>query len=71
MELGFVMDRGDYTIPDVASWVDGATERSYWTGLKTKGKDVLPIKGTAASVAVMSSFTLSPLILPGRRQRRC
>jgi hypothetical protein len=40
MEQGFVMDRGQSSAPvAVATWVSGVPERSWWTGLKTKGRD--------------------------------
>jgi len=43
MRQGYTMDRADYNMPSVASWVAGAPEKSVWTGLKTKGRDVLPV----------------------------
>lgn len=38
-----MIDRGDYSIPAVAQWVEGAPEKSFWTGLKTKDRAVLPV----------------------------
>ena len=43
MDLGFLMDRADGSIPTVAQWVEGAPERSFWTGLKTKGREAYPL----------------------------
>lgn len=43
MEPGFVMDRAHYSVPTVASWVEGAPERSIWSGLKTQGRDTFPV----------------------------
>ena len=43
MEAGYVMDRGDYNMPSVPQWVEGTPEKSVWTGLKTKNRDVLPV----------------------------
>lgn len=39
MEAGFIVDRGHYSAEDVSYWVEGAPERSFWTGLKTKGRE--------------------------------
>ncbi len=43
MERGFTIDHGDYSTLKVAEWVEGPPERSFWTGLRTKGREVLPI----------------------------
>jgi len=44
MEKGFVMDRGHGGAPaGVATWVSGVAERSWWTGLKLKGRDQVPL----------------------------
>ena len=43
MEPGFVMDRAHYSVPTVASWVEGAPERSFWTGLKTRDRETFPV----------------------------
>lgn len=37
--VGLVLDRGDYNIGIVQQWVEGAPETSFWTGLKTKGRE--------------------------------
>ena len=39
MEEGFIIDRGHANALMAADWVEGAPEHSFWTGLKTKGKD--------------------------------
>jgi hypothetical protein len=40
MEAGFLLDRGQYGVPQkTAEWVEGAPERSIWTGIKTKGRE--------------------------------
>ena len=43
MQPGFFLQRkkGDY--PSLTEWVEGAPERSIWTGLKTKGRQLLPV----------------------------
>ena len=38
MEPGFVLDRGHHNSKTTQQWVEGAPERSFWTGVKTKGK---------------------------------
>lgn len=43
MEPGFIMDRGHYSVPDVAKWVEGAPQRSFWRGLDTRDREVLPL----------------------------
>ena len=42
METGYIVDEG-YGTRTVAKWIEGAPERSMWTGLKTRGKDKLDI----------------------------
>ncbi len=43
MEPGLVIDRGHHQTAAQQTWVEGAPERSFWTGLKTKGKDKHPV----------------------------
>jgi hypothetical protein len=44
MEQGYVMDRGHgNTAAGVATWVSGIAERSWWTGLKLKGREQVPL----------------------------
>lgn len=42
MEPGFLLDR-EGAGPSLRSWVPGVPETSFWTGLKLKGKAVLPV----------------------------
>ncbi|MBK9547531.1 MAG: hypothetical protein IPO52_00120 [Gemmatimonadetes bacterium] len=39
MEEGFVLDKAHYGSPTTPEWLEGKPERSFWTGLKTKGHD--------------------------------
>ena len=39
MSVGLVLDRGDCNFGIVQQWVEGAPETSFWTGLKTKGRE--------------------------------
>jgi predicted RNA-binding Zn-ribbon protein involved in translation (DUF1610 family) len=43
MEEGFLLDKGDYNAPSQQEWAEGAPEPSFWTGLKLKGKEKLPV----------------------------
>ena len=43
MHAGYVMDRSDYNMPAPPYWVEGPPEKSFWTGLKTKDRVVLPV----------------------------
>jgi hypothetical protein len=43
MEQGYTLDRGDNNSRKPAEWVEGAPEKSFWTGLKTKDRAVIPI----------------------------
>lgn len=39
MSMGLMLDRADYNVGTVPQWVEGMPEKSFWTGLKTKGKE--------------------------------
>jgi hypothetical protein len=43
MEQGFVADKAHYSVPEVQNWVEGVPERSFWSGIRLKGKEVLPV----------------------------
>ena len=42
MELGFVLDYTHGAMTQ-SSWVEGEPERSFWTGVKIKGHQKLPV----------------------------
>jgi hypothetical protein len=42
MDPGFVLDIAHGAVAQ-SSWVDGAPERSFWTGLKLKGHERIPV----------------------------
>lgn len=42
MEAGFIIDEG-YGTRTVLQWVEGAAERSIWTGIKLRGKRKQPV----------------------------
>ena len=39
MELGFVLDKGHYNAPNPPEWLEGEPVRSFWEGVKTKGRE--------------------------------
>lgn len=43
MVEGFIPDRGSESIPDTQKWVAGSPERSFFSSLKLKGRDVLVV----------------------------
>ena len=44
MEQGFIMDKGHYSVPDVARWVEGEPRKSFWRGLDTRDRAVRPLE---------------------------
>ena len=42
MEAGFVLDQ-TYGAMTQSAWIEGAPERSFWTGVKLKGHQRLPV----------------------------
>lgn len=44
MEEGFVADKAHYSVPETQKWVEGAPERSRWSGIKLRGHVVIPVK---------------------------
>jgi len=43
MDLGYTLDLNQHHSGKVAQWVEGQPEKSFWTGVKTKDREVLPI----------------------------
>jgi hypothetical protein len=43
MEAGFIPDLGEANMANTPQWTDGAPERSFWLGLKLRGKERIPI----------------------------
>lgn len=39
MEPGYILDKADYNMPTSPEWIEGNPEKSFWTGLKTKGRE--------------------------------
>jgi hypothetical protein len=44
MEPGFVLDKGHHNSRGEQQWVEGEPERSFWHGLKTKGREQHPVR---------------------------
>ena len=43
MEAGFVLDHTQHSSGLQSTWVEGEPERSFWTGVKVKGRERLPV----------------------------
>ena len=43
MVEGFLLEAGDNNARMVTRWVEGSPEKSFWTGLKIKDRDVMPV----------------------------
>jgi hypothetical protein len=43
MEPGYLLDRSHRSTLAEPRWVEGTPEHSFWTGLKTKGREVLAV----------------------------
>jgi len=44
MTTGYVIDRGHGGMRQEQIWVEGEPEPSFWSGLKTSGRDVLKVQ---------------------------
>ena len=44
MEPGFLLDKAHGNVPTEAEWMEGEPVVGYWTGLKTKGRERLPVR---------------------------
>ena len=43
MEAGFVLDHQAHATGTQSAWIDGAPEPSFWTGVKLKGHQRMPV----------------------------
>lgn len=43
LEAGFVVDQTHYGTADTEKWVAGKVERSFWSGVRTKGRDTYKV----------------------------
>jgi predicted nucleic-acid-binding Zn-ribbon protein len=44
MSEGFVIDHGDYQVKQQQIWVEGEPQASFWSGLKTSGKQAYNVR---------------------------
>lgn len=44
MDAGFMIDRGHANSPSTAKWAEGEPERSWWQGLKLRGKEQIAVR---------------------------
>jgi hypothetical protein len=44
MEVGFILDKAHLGVPTVSEWLEGKPETSFWSGLKTKNHDRIPVE---------------------------
>jgi hypothetical protein len=44
MEPGLLLDKGHHSSLNVSEWLEGEPEKSFWTGLKTKGKERFAVR---------------------------
>jgi len=43
MSEGFVVDRGDHNQLAQQKWIEGEPQKSFWLGLKTKGREAFQV----------------------------
>ena len=43
MSEGFVLDRGDHNALAQQRWIEGEPQKSFWLGLKTKGREAFQV----------------------------
>lgn len=59
MEDGFIIDRADYNIGTVNTWVEGEPVKSFWSGIKTKDKQQFEVKSfRCANCGFLESYAL-------------
>jgi ribosomal protein L40E len=44
MEPGLLVARAQHDMARPTEWLEGEAEHSFWTGLKTKGRDRFPVR---------------------------
>jgi hypothetical protein len=49
MTEGFILDRGDYNVKMPSFWVEGAPEKSFWSGLKTSHREAFQVQAFRCS----------------------
>ena len=60
MAPGFLIDKGDHSVPSQQQWAEGVPERSFWTGLKLKGREkVLVVTFRCPHCGLLQSYAPS------------
>lgn len=44
MEAGVMLDRGHGDVLNASEWLEGVPEKSFWSGVKTKGKERIKVE---------------------------
>ena len=61
MEPGFLIDKGDHSMPSQQQWAEGIAERSFWSGLKLKGREkILVVTFRCPRCGLLQSFAPPP-----------
>jgi len=56
MHEGFIVDRFDHAHRLVSMWVEGAPERTFWTGLRLKGRKTIEVQCLVEVIAATAQF---------------
>jgi hypothetical protein len=43
LEAGYVLDRSQHNQATQQRWIEGPPERSFWTGMKTRGREAYSV----------------------------
>ncbi len=61
MVEGFVVDKGDHSVAEMQTWVEGTPERAFWTGLEMKDRQVLQVVSYRCQrCGYLESYALTP-----------
>ena len=62
MEPGFILDRGDANARLEQEWVEGELEKSFWVGVKTKGRERFGVRTFRCTrCGYVESYAVNPL----------
>lgn len=56
MRDGFIIDHGHYQMKQQQIWVEGIAEESFWSGLKTKGRQTYTVRSLRCAVCGYLEF---------------
>ena len=61
MSEGFLVDRGHANAKGLQEWVEGEPERSFWLGLRTRGREKYEVSTYRCDrCGFLESFALDP-----------